>query len=205
VGIDTLLRTPATEPGHQLAVALDAFQKSWVYQEGRHKLIWEVAPIPLFSIWNAPQTVPLAEQQALQAALDAATNMDEMYRLLYKYYARAIYGTDLPIPHFYLGTNRNGPLKLRSLLPIALLCGGPFRLFYTPYPSAFTTTATMQAILEDLAFSTVMDATKADYSGQYTSELLTAERARVEELSQNSSTTVGFYRHSIQLDPSADQ
>ncbi|MBX3061560.1 MAG: hypothetical protein KF726_01205 [Anaerolineae bacterium] len=205
VGIDTLLSTPASEPGHQLALALGRFQREWKYVAGRRKLLWEVAPIPLYSIWNAPQTMTAQELADLQRSLDNAENMDQMYRLLYAFYARAVYGTDLPIPHFYLGTNRNGPLKLRSLLPIALLCGGPFRLFYTPYPSAFTTSETLRAIFDDLAFNSGLDTTKMDYRGQVTAELLNSERARVLALRDDPTTTLGFLRKSIPSDPSADE
>jgi hypothetical protein len=193
-GIDTLLQLPQDHYGYQMAAELDRFQKGWTYREGRRKVIWEVAPIPLFSIWRAPQV--LGEQAAaeLDAALAATTDLQTIHDLLYKYYARAVYGTEIPVPHFYLGTNRNGDLKLRALLPIALLAGGPFRLYYTPYPSLAMTRESLQALLEDLAWGKPLRSTKADYSGQVTAELLQAEYERVQELAADPTSIVGFVR-----------
>ncbi len=198
VGIDTLLRLPQDNAGYQLAVELTNFQQQWKYQPGRHKVIWEVAPIPLYSIWQAHRVMGEHAQAELEANLKQCQDMTVMHDLLYKYYARAVYGTDLPVPHFYLGSNRNGDLKLRALLPIALLCGDPFRLYFTPYPSLFTTRDTLKTILEDLAFGEPLRSTKPDYGGQITSELLEAEYQRVQELSADPYSTVGLTRN-IQL------
>lgn len=193
-GIDTLLHLPEDQLPHQLGAVLDEFQRNWTYRAGRRKLVWEIAPIPLFSFWRAQQVLGEAAQAELQRRLDAATDMETMYRELYAYYAKAAYGTELPVPHFYLGSNRNGDLKLRSMVPIALLCGSPTRLFYTPYPSLFTRQETLQHILEDLAFGNPLRSRKTDYSGQYTSELLQAEYQRVLELSADPLTTLGLLR-----------
>jgi hypothetical protein len=194
VGIDTLLHLPEDRYEHQLGRQFAEFQKAWQYKEGRRKIIWEVAPIPLYSIWNAQRVMGEAVQAEFEAALAAATDLTEMHDLLYRYYARAVYGTDLPVPHFYLGSNRNGDLKLRSLLPIALLCGGPFRMFFTPYPSLFMTKATLQAILEDLAFGKAMRSRKLDYSGQLPTGVVEVEYQRVLELSATPDTTLGLFR-----------
>lgn len=43
-GIDTLLHLPHDQPAYNLGAACDAFNKQWSYQEGRRKIIWEVAP-----------------------------------------------------------------------------------------------------------------------------------------------------------------
>ncbi len=195
IGIDTLLHLPEDQLPHRLAADLTAFQKNWQYQPGRRKLLWEIAPIPLYSFWRAAVTMGQEAQAALDAALAATTHLQEIHRLTYQFYSRAIYGTDLPIPHFYLGTNRKGDLKLRVMAPISLLCGGPFRMFYTPYPSLFTTRETLQAILEDLAFGTSLDPFKKDYSGQYTSEMIEAEYQRVVDLRDDPLSTVGLLRH----------
>jgi len=194
-GIDTLLHLSHDEPAYNLGAACDAFNKQWEYHEGRRKIIWEVAPIPLYSFLKAPIVMGADAQATLEAKLAAATDLRTMYKLLYQYYTRAVYGTDLPIPHFYLGASRNGDLKLRSMLPIALLCGDPFRLFYTPYPSLYITRDTLQAILEDLAFGKPLRSTNKDYSGQYTSELLDAEYQRVLDLKDDPSSTIGLMRH----------
>jgi hypothetical protein len=195
VGIDTLLQLPENTPPYRLAVGLTAFQKNWSYQPGRRKLLWEIAPIPLYSFWRAAAVMGHEAQAKLDAALAATNDLQEIHRLTYEYYARAIYGTDLPIPHFYLGSNRKGDLKLRVMAPIALLCGEPFRLFYTPYPSLYTTRDTLQAILEDLAFGKSLDSFKKDYSGQYTSEMAETEYQRILDLRDDPLSTVGMLRH----------
>ncbi len=195
VGIDTLLHLPEDHFAHELGRKLAAFQQQWEYEEGDHKVIWEIAPIPLFSFWRAHEVMGAEAQAALEAELTQCTDLQEVQNLTYKYYSRAVYGTDLPYPHFYVGTNRNSDLKLRALLPIALLCGGPFRLFYTPYPSLSMTQETLKVILEDLAFGKSLSSSKrGDYSGQITSELLNTEYQRVMELSANPYSTVGLVR-----------
>ncbi len=68
------------------------------------------------------------------------------------------------------------------------------RLFYTPYPSLFTTQETMQTILHDLAFNDRFHSLKTDYSGQSSPELVEAEYHRVMDLSARPETTVGFSR-----------
>ena len=193
-GIDTLLNLPADQLAHQIGARLEAANKRWPYQAGRHKLIWEVAPIPLFSFWRAEAVMGQEAHAALQKELSAATDLRVMHDLLHRYYARAIYGTDIPMPHFYLGTNRNGDLKLRAMLPIALTCGDPMRLFYTPYPPLYITQETFQAILEDLAFGKRLHSTTTDYSGSYTPELAEAEYQRILELSTDPTSTVGLLR-----------
>jgi hypothetical protein len=195
-GIDTLLQLPHDQAAYQLGAELAAFQNTWVYETGRRKLIWEIAPIPLFSFWRSPTVMGETTTRELEKALSDATDMTTMHDLLYRYYARAVYGTELPTPHFYLGTNRNGDLKLRALLPIAMLCGGPFRLFYTPYPTLFITYETLQAVLEDLAFGKPLRSTTMDYTGQYTSELVEAEYERVLQLSSDPESTIGLTRNS---------
>src|SRR5690606_25401096 len=82
----------------------------------------------------------------------------------------------------------------RALLPIALLAGGPFRLYYTPYPSLNMTREAFQAMLEDLAFGKPLRSTKLDYSGQLTPELLQSEYQRGQELSADPRSTLGLVR-----------
>ncbi len=194
VGIDTLLNVPAQNFTYELARRFEQFNQQWVYQEGRRKLIWEIASIPLFSFWRAHEVMGEEAQAALQAELDDCHDLQTMHDLLYRYYSDAVYGTHVPMPHFYLGSNRNGDLKLRSLLPIALLCGGPFRQYYTPYPSLFTTRETMQVLLEDLAFGKPLSSKKLDYGGQVTPELMQAEYLRVQELRADPASTLGLVR-----------
>jgi hypothetical protein len=193
-GIDTLLQLPEGRFEHELGKQLAEFQQNWHYQEGRRKLVWEVVSIPLYSIWKAHQVMGEAAQAQLQEGLSAETDLQTLHDLLYRYYAQAVYGTNLPMPQFYLGTNRNGDLKLRAFLPIALLGGASFRMFFTPYPSLFTTRETLQAILEDLAFGKPLSSKKIDYSGQFTPELAEKEYQRVVELAADPRSTVGLVR-----------
>jgi hypothetical protein len=193
-GIDTLLHFPETEFTYELGVKCTEFNENWSYQEGRRKLIWEIAPIPLFSFWRAHQVMGETAQAELDREISGAADLQALHDSLYRYYARAVYGTDVPMPNFYVGTNRNGDLKLRALLPIALLCGGSFRMFFTPYPSLFMTRETLQGMLEDLAFGKPLRSTKTDYSGQVTSELIEMEYQRVLELSADPGTTLGLVR-----------
>jgi hypothetical protein len=194
-GIDTLLALPPDNPARQLGLDLDAFQKGWPYQAGRYKVVWEIAVIPLFSFWQAPRVLGEAGTAELEGQMATATSLEAMYQTLYRHYARAAYGTELPITHFYLGTNRNGDMKLRSILPIAMLCGGPFRLFYTPYPTLFISRETLQAILEDLAFGKpTLRSQRTDYRDQYTSELAEAEYRHFLQQSADTGTVVGLSR-----------
>lgn len=194
-GIDTLLQLPPANPARRLGVEFDAFHKRWPYQDGRRKVIWEIAAIPLFSFWRAPQVMGEAENARLEAALTGATTMEAMSQVLYGYYARAAYGTEIPLPHFYLGSNRNGDMKLRSLLPIVFGCGKSLRLFYTPYPTLFITRQTLQAIVEDVAFGKpALSSTKKDYDNRYTSELAEAEYQHFLQQSGDIGAVVGLTR-----------
>ena len=194
VGIDTLLQLPKSQAAHKLGAELQAFQENWEYDPSRRKVIWEIAPIPLYSFWRAQQTMPLDAQQALEIALRDADDMRVMYKALFTYYARAALGTEIPVPHFYVGTNRKGDLKLRSMIPIALLAGGGFRMFFLPYPSLMMTKAVLRAILEDLAFSGPAHSKAYDYSGRYTSADAQQEYQRVQELVADPQAVVGMLR-----------
>lgn len=192
-GIDTLLALPLEHPGHRLGVALDTFQKNWSYQTGRPKVIWEVAPIPLFSVWKIFQSMDAPTRDRLDASLGNAASMETMHDLLYPLISKSLYGVEIPEPHFYLGSNRNGDLKLRSMLPIALLCGSPFRLFYTPYPSLFMKPEPFRALLEDLAFGQQgMRSSQKDYSDRYTSEMAEAAYQHFLNLSADPTTIIGL-------------
>jgi hypothetical protein len=192
VGIDTLLQLPDTQAIRGLGVKLQQFQNEWPYSPGRRKIIWEIAPIPLYSFWRADLVMPAAARREVETALNSTTDMLEMYRVLFSYYSRAALGVEIPVPHLYIGTNRNGDLKLRSMIPIALMAGGPFRLFYLPYPSLFMTRSVLQTILTDLAFGSKSSSKGYDYSGQYTSEYAQAEYRRVLELVSDPQAIVGL-------------
>lgn len=194
-GVDTLIQLPEDHPGHMLGQRIVDFCDNWDYEDGRYKLVWEIAPVPLFSFWNAQEVLGDEAFQQLKMAMNDTTSMGEMQQLLYRYYARAVYGTDIPYPHFYIGANRNGDLKLRAVAPIALLNGGPFRLFFTPYPSLFMTREVLQAILEDLTFGKTMRSSKIDYDSQYTAEMAQAEYERVMALRDDPKSVLGLTRY----------
>lgn len=191
-GIDTLLHLPAEHFGHVAAANLARFQQTWDYQPGRRKLIWEVAPVPLFSVFRAREVLGEPAYAALEAEIAATTDLDVLDQITYRYYARALYGTEIPMPHFYLGSNRKGDLKLRSMLPFALYSGSALRLYYTPYPSLFTTRATLQAVIDDLAFGPQSLSRSKDYRGMLTPEAVEAQYERYLALSEEATSTVGL-------------
>jgi hypothetical protein len=195
VGIDSLLFMPEDSPIHQMAQQLKAFQENWDYQAGRKKLIWEIASIPLLSFWQSDLYLDADEHRALEAKLlDTNEDLEAVYRSLYRHYSREVYGTDVPMPHFYLGTNKSGDLKWRSPMPLALSGGDYIRMFYTPYPTLFITPEIMQVMLEDLAFGKRFFSDKTDYKGKYTRELAQAEYERVMELRQDPNAILGLSR-----------
>jgi len=193
-GIDTLLHLPKADPAHELGRDLADFQQRWQYKAGRRTLIWEVAPIPFYTFWLAQHQLSDEAETALGREIDTITDLKVMYERLYQFYARASYGVDLPVPHFYVGSNRNGDIKLRSPLSLSLLCGGPFRLYFTPYPPLFMKPATLQAIIEDVAFSKPRRALAYDYRDQFTPESAEAEYQRALKLSEDPTTTIGLTR-----------
>lgn len=193
-GIDTMLLQPEDSPIYTAGQQLADFQDRWPYQEGRHKLVWEIASMPLYSFWQMFQTMSDEQRAQIDEAIASHDNLEEIYRTLYQHYARAMYGTDMPMPHFYLGTNKSGDLKWRSPMPLALSGGDYLRMFYTPYPTLFITSETLKTILHDLAFNERFYSAKTDYGGKYTSELAQSEYERIIDLSARPETTLGLSR-----------
>ncbi len=189
IGIDTLLNQNEDSRIHEFGAIFAEFQAHWDYQPGRKKLIWEVAPIPLFSFWKAAAAMPTRIEEILAATSDLRVYRDELHR----YFSNAVYNTDLPIPHFYLGNNRNGDMKLRAVLPISLLCGDPFRLFYTPYPSFFLSDKGVIRILEDLVTDTPGRSFKTDYAGRISPEAVEQEYQRIITLAEDTNSIVGLH------------
>jgi hypothetical protein len=194
IGIDTFLHLPEDSPAHQMALELQRFQKNWSYDSQRVRVIWEIASIPLYTLWQLFQAMTPEARSQLDTKLSQITKMDDMHSVLYQHFAREIYGVDVPMAHFYLGTNKSGDLKWRSPMPIFLSGGEYMRLFYTPYPSLFITKDTMHAILDDLAFGKRLYSVKTDYTGRYGSDLAQQEYERIEQLSRDPETTLGFSR-----------
>ena len=195
VGIDTLIQLPETNPAHNLGIKLSEFNNSWHYKPSHYKLIWEVAAIPLYSFWKIQSDMSIEDKNKVESSLANTSSMDSMFDLLYKLYSNSVYGTEIPMPHFYLGTNRNGDMKIRALNPISLLTGGTCRLFFTPYPSLLITKNTLKTILDDLAFPKPgLRFSKQDYPDQYSPEMVEAEYQRVMQLSNDPNSTIGLTR-----------
>jgi hypothetical protein len=194
-GLEPMLLLPEDHSAYQVARKLKAFTDNWRYQDGRYKLVMEMASMPLYSFWQTDFGMPIAEREQLAADVAAnSENLEDVYRVMYHYYARAVYGTDIPMPHFYLGTNKSGDLKWRSPMPLSLSGGDYIRLFYTPYPTLFITRETLKVILEDLAFKKRFFSDKTDYTGKYTRELAQAEYERVMALRDNPANVLGLSR-----------
>jgi hypothetical protein len=194
VGLDTL-RDFAPQPAtRQAATRLLEFQKNWPYREGNRKLIWEIASIPLYTLWRFFEEATSEQRAELREQVQRSEGLDQVQSRLYEYFCKYALGVSLPTPHFYLGTNKSGDLKLRSPLMTALTAGEYLRLYYTPYPSLFVTHETLKAILDDLAFNKRFYSNKTDYKGQFTSELAQKEYERVISLASNPASVVGYTR-----------
>lgn len=200
-GLEPLQRLSPETTGRQIATAFTAFQQTWAYQPGRRKLIWEIAPIPPLTFWQAVQGMSDADRAAFDGELSDERDMEALFQKLFRFYARAAFGTAIPEPHFYLGANRKGDLKLRAQLSLALLPGRNVRLYYTPYPSLFTTRETLQTILEDVIQGRGRRSRQKDYEGQMTHEMLISERARVAALRADPHSTLGL----LHPGPNADE
>jgi hypothetical protein len=195
VGIDTLLHLPADDEAHALGAALRDFTRSWPYQPGRRTLIWEIASIPLYTFWRATTALTDAERAALEAELAAAADLAQVHHILYRFYTRAAVGRPLPVPHFYLANNRNGDLKLRGPLSMALSANNAsLRCFYVPYPTLLTTRETLRTLIEDLMTEGGLRSHTADYHGQVSVELLRQERGRALALRADPRATLGLAR-----------
>lgn len=194
VGLDTLRTLPADSPAHQTALQLDEFQRGWSYAEGRRKLLWEIASIPLYTFWQAYSTLTPEEQMALESEVDTAPGLNDVFHRLYQRFGKLAYGTEIPVPHFYLGTNMSGDLKFRTPMSLALTGGDYLRMFYVPYPTLFMGKAAMRTMLNDLAFGKRFHSLKTDYSGRYTPELAEMEYARIQELAADPTAILGLSR-----------
>jgi hypothetical protein len=195
VGIDTLLQRPADDEAHALGAALQDFTRTWPYQPGRRTLVWEIASIPLYTFWRATTALRDEERTALEAELADAADLAEIHRILYGFYTRAALGRPLPVPHFYLANNRNGDLKLRGPLSLALSANNAsLRCFYVPYPTLLTTRETLRTLIEDLMTEGGLRSHTADYQGQVSVELLRQERRRALALRADPRATLGLAR-----------
>ncbi|MCL4250320.1 MAG: hypothetical protein KJ065_19375 [Anaerolineae bacterium] len=195
LGIEPLLLLTPENPAQVLGAKLRAFEQTWPYQSGRRKVVWEIASIPLFTFWRAQDVMDAEATTELATAIEQAHDLYAVDEVLYRYYSRAAYGVDIPMPHFYLGSNRNGDLKIRSVLPNTFISGTACRLFFTPYPSLMMPSEAMQAMLEDLAFSEQkLSSKQMDYRDRYTPELAEAEYEYFSKLSEDPGSILGLSR-----------
>jgi hypothetical protein len=179
-GIDTLLYLPEDTPEHQLGAELERFNQSW--QTGENYLVWEVAPIPTFSI--------------LQSGIPPeGESLEGLHNGLYRQLANCTYGLDMPIPHLYIGSARNGDLKLRAMLPFALAFGTETRFYFLPYPSIMMNRAALKTILHDLAAGIQDRATgQFDYEDVLNEEAIQQKRIEFESRMADTSQILGLAR-----------
>jgi hypothetical protein len=192
-GADVMLSQAPGSPVHQLGAALRDFQATWEYQPGRRKLIWEVGVVQQYSFWRAREVLPQETVRHLDDLLQKPSDLVTLDDALYEAFCLACYGTVIPSPHFYLGTNRKGTLKTRVVLPAAFARAQAMKQYFTPYPTSFMTERELQAIIEDVAFGSSQRHTQQyDYSDQYTPAEAQAEYQRFSHLRDDLRSIVGF-------------
>ena len=143
IGLEPLQLLPDDHPGYQLAIKLDAFNRTR-QQEHPQKLFLNVVAIPFLSIYLHPFAPDLtvtdyADLQTLETSF-------------YNHFSSKIYGAIIPKPLAYIGTSINGDMKITSAMPLALGLEYGFRLFYLPYPSFFITRELFRKIITELKY-----------------------------------------------------
>jgi hypothetical protein len=203
IGVDTLLLLPASHPAHELGASLVQFMEEWKYDDSRRKMLWEIASIPLLTLWRAHDGDSSSNDQLTVLSVNQPADLVGVQSTYYEFFARFAYGAHVPRPHFYLGTNRNGDLKLRTVLPAGFIGGSDCRLYFTPYPSLMMTHEVLQVLLEDLAFGEQkLRSRQMDYKDRYTPELAEAEYQRFRGLADDPSSILGLSRNTrLSSDP----
>ena len=203
IGVDTLLLLPTSHPAHELGAALVQFMKEWKYDDSRRKIIWEIASIPLLTLWRAHDGDSSSNDPLTGLSVNQPADLVGVQSAYYEFFAKFAYGAQVPRPHFYLGTNRNGDLKLRTVLPAGFIGGSDCRLYFTPYPSLMMTQEALRAMLDDLAFGQQkLRSRQMDYKDRYTPELAEAEYQRFRSLADDPSSILGLSRNtSLSSDP----
>jgi hypothetical protein len=200
-GIDILLLRPEGSPQHRMAKAVVAFQKTWDYQPDHHRLVWEIAPMPLYTFRLVDELMGEAARLEFDEKLEQALgNYNQMYQLLYDYYATAAYGTPVPAPQFYLASNRNGDMKPRAFLPFSLEASAELRMYFTPYPLLFMTHESLEVILEDLLVEKRLRSYQADYKDRFTPEMAQQMYRHFKDLASDPTTTLGLSRNTAKLE-----
>lgn len=171
-GIDTLLYVPENHPAHQLARAYTQFQANWQYSDKHKKIIFEIAPIPLYTF-----------VQTVKPTIDKDDSLLGLAERLYKHYAQAAYGIYVPPPSFYVGQSRNGDMKSLAFLPMSLDTTGRMRMYFTQYPSFYLTYDAVQKILYDLV-NTRLRANSYDYRDEMTLEMANEMHERFSKMAE---------------------
>lgn len=194
-GLEVLLRQPEESPLHVLARTYQQFLATWPYCPGRRKVIWEIASIPPLVFWEIIRGFSEDEQAEIEQAITQAGSLEQIQEALYSRFTQRVFGTDLPMPHFYLGSNMSGDIKYRAPMALALTGGEYLRGYYLPYPTLFLTRENLQHILQDLAFGERLNAPKQlDYSDKYTADLVEAEYQRVLRIAADPNAILGLTR-----------
>lgn len=162
VGIDALLQLSESHLAYKLAKRLQEFQMSWSRDEAHCKLIYSIAPLPLYT-FSKIQFELLSDED----------NLLNLANKLYRQFSVASYGLYVPPPAFYIGQARNGSMQSASRLPLALDVTGKLRLYYTQYPSFYLSKTGLKTILDDLLYESEngLNSKTYDYNGQITPEM----------------------------------
>jgi hypothetical protein len=205
VGVDAMLALPAETAIHQFGLALQQFQSQWPYQPGHRKWLWEIAVVQQYSFWQVRDRLSPHEVQTLDAAIAHPPDFNTLNDPLYEAFCRACYGTVIPTPHFYIGNNRKGTLKLRTIFPAAFANARAMKMYFTPYPTTFLRERELRAIIQDVAFGSSQRTTQQfDYSAQYTASQAQAEYERFVHLRDDLGSIVGFSTPPVGFDSAAD-
>lgn len=152
VGLEAIMDSNSTSVLHQYGQRLIDFMETWPYNAGNRKLIFEISPIPLYSLWHSFQAMSASDREHLDNQLrsEVETDFNKLNNTLYRYFIRAIYGFELPPPHFTLSTNAKGSCKAYLSMPTLFSSGINMKFFYTPYSPIHMKRGALKRIIEDL-------------------------------------------------------
>lgn len=159
----------------QVAENFQNFENQYQYSPDKHHLVWEIAPMPLLTFGqnSFPQKV---------------TNTDDIAGLhdnLYKHYAKIAYKAQLTPPDIYIGSAKNGDLKIRSMFPMALGAGEDTRFYFLEYPSVLITKEHLRLIMEDARQAEYMKT--YDYEDVMNEEKLNELKNRYQKMMEDNS------------------
>lgn len=160
VGLESLRLLPSEHYAHKMALHLKAYEETFDIDSVQHHLIWEVASIPNLTIAQSPIQTDLA-----------GLNLKEIHDGLYDHYSRLIYGANLPIPDFYIGSARNGHIKLRATVAPALAPGSDTKFYFLKYPTILLNRENLERIMNDVRKSG-LSSKQYDYDGIMNQKLL---------------------------------